>query len=134
MEITDTQKAKLPCVVAIIVSVYVLMFTKVHLNPRAPERPSNMVFLRDLLPDFRDNDEMMVGGSLKKASIKHFCTSVNPITVCLNLCSKNPVYQLKHFQDPEQHLQRIWTPKSWSRREHLLSAISALKVKVHLAF
>ena len=85
------------------------MLTKAHLNPLAPERPSNMVFLRDLLLDFRDNDEMIVGGC-KKVSIKHFYTSVNPITVCLNLCSKNPVYQLKHIPGPEQHLQRMWTP------------------------
>ena len=70
------------------------MFTKAHLNLRASERPSNMVLLRDLLLDFRDNDEMMVGGCLKKAPMKHFCTLVNPMTVCLNLCSKNPVYQL----------------------------------------
>ena len=35
-----------------------------------------------------------------------------------------------HFQDPEQHLPRTWTPTSWHGREHLLSATSALKVKV----
>ena len=73
------QSLNLPCVVG----YYRLsLCAHVHLNPGAPKRPSNMVFLRDLLQDFRDN-EMMVGGGLRKVSIKHFCTLVNPITVCL---------------------------------------------------
>ena len=36
-------------IVAFILSVYVPMFFQIYLNPRAPEGPANMVFLRDLI-------------------------------------------------------------------------------------
>jgi len=101
---TQVQKAKLLRLVSYAVSVYVPMFLRVHLNPRAPEGPSNMLFLRDLLLDYHQKDEMLVDHSLKKVFIKHFCSWMNPVNVTLNVFSKNPAYQVKHLEDPQQNL------------------------------
>ena len=98
------QKAKLLRIVSHIVSVYVPMLLHIHLNPRAPEGPTNMLFLRDLLLDFQQKDEILVDQILKKVFIKHFSSWMNPINVALNVYSNNPAYQLKHLQDPHQNL------------------------------
>ena len=52
-KMTDSPKSKLLQITSYIVSVNVPMFLKIDLNLRSPEGPSNMVFLRDLLLDFR---------------------------------------------------------------------------------
>ena len=41
------------------------MFVKTHLNPRAPEGPTNMIFLRDLLLDFCQQHTNLVDHCLK---------------------------------------------------------------------
>ena len=49
-ELDSEQNTKLMRIVAFIISVYVPMFFRIHLNPRAPEGLTNiMLFLRDLL-------------------------------------------------------------------------------------
>ena len=58
-DMTEVQKEKLLRIVSYIVSVYVPMLLHIHLNPRAPEGPTNMLFLRDLL-DFQQKDEILV--------------------------------------------------------------------------
>ena len=52
-KMTVTQNSKLLQITSYIISVYVPMFVKIHLNPRASEGPTNMIFLRYLSLDFR---------------------------------------------------------------------------------
>ena len=103
-DMTDVQKTNLLRIVSYIVSVYVPMFLRIHLNPRVPEGLTNMMFLRDLLLDYCEKDEILVDQSLKKVFIKHFTSWMNPVNVALNVYSKNPAYQAKHLEDPHQNL------------------------------
>ena len=48
-DMTEMQKTNLLRIVFYIVTVYVPMFLRIHLNPRVPEGPTNMLFQRDLL-------------------------------------------------------------------------------------
>ena len=68
---TEVQKTYLLRIVSYIVSVYVPMFLRIHSNPRVPEDPTNMLFLRDLLLDYLEKDEILVDQSLRKVFIKH---------------------------------------------------------------
>ena len=82
---STSQKGKLLRIVSYVVTVYVPMFLKIHLNPRAPDGPSNMLFLRDLLLDYHQKDEMLANQGLKKVFVKHFVSWMNPINVALNV-------------------------------------------------
>jgi len=86
-----------------IVSVYAPMFFRIHLNSRAPDGPGNMIFLRNLLLDFRSKD-LELADMLKKTFTKHFVAWMNPTNVALNAHSKDPVFNLKLLQDLEQSL------------------------------
>ena len=83
------------------------MFLRIHLNPRVLEGPTNMLFLRDLLLDYREKDEILLDQSLKKMFIKNFTSWMNPVNVALNVYSKNPAYQAKHLEDPPQNLSDL---------------------------
>ena len=80
------------------------MFVKIHLNPRAPEGPTSMIFLRDLELDFRQQHTNLVDHCLKPVFVKYFCSWMNLINVTLNVHSKNPAFQAKHLKDPDQQL------------------------------
>ena len=123
-KITDSQKSKLLQITSYIASVYVPMFLKIHLNPRSPEGPSNMVFLRDLLLDFRQQHCDLVDHCLKHVFVKHFCAWMNPINVALNVHSKNPAFQAKHLKDPEQQLpDDVDTKQLTWKRTHVKSYV-----------
>ena len=77
------------------------MFVKIHLNPRAPEGPTNTIFLLYLLLDCRQQHTNLVDHCLKLVFVKHFCSWMNPINVPLNVHSKSPAFQAKHLQDPD---------------------------------
>ena len=89
-DMSKSPKGKLLRIVAYVVSVYEPMFLKFHLNPRASDYPSIMLFLRDLLLDYRWKDEVLVNQGLKKVFVIHFVSWMNPISVALNVFSKNP--------------------------------------------
>ena len=76
------------------------MFVKIHLNPHAPEGPTNTIF-RDLLLDFRQQRTNLADHCLKPVFVKHFCSWMNPINVTLNIHSKSPAFQAKHLKDPD---------------------------------
>ena len=80
------------------------MFVKIHLNPRAPEGPTNMLFLSYLLLDFRQQHTNLVDHCLKPVFVKHFCSWMNPINVTLNVHSKSSAFQAKQVKDPVQQL------------------------------
>ena len=100
-DMTEIQKTNLLHIVSYIVSVYVPMFLRIHLNPHVPEGPTNMLYFRDLLLDYCEKDEILVDQSLKKVFIKHFTSWMNPVNVALNVYSKSPEYQAKHLEDPD---------------------------------
>ena len=68
---TEVQKTNLLRIVSYIVFVYVPMFLRIHSNPRVPEDPTSMLFVRDLLLDYPEKDEILVNQSLGKVCIKH---------------------------------------------------------------
>ena len=51
-DMTEVQKTNLLRIISNIVSVYVSMTLRNHQNPREPEGPTNMLFLRDLFLDY----------------------------------------------------------------------------------
>ena len=72
------------------------MFVKIHLNPRASEGPTNLIFLRYLSLDFRQKQRTnLVDHCLKPVFVKHLCSWMNPINVTLNIRSKSPAFQAK---------------------------------------
>ena len=101
---TKAQQDKLHRITSYIVSVYAPMFFKIHLNSRAPEGPSNMLYIRDLLLNYSSEDTMLMEQSVKKIFVKHFNAWMNPTNVALNVYSKNPAFQLKHLLDKSQFL------------------------------
>ena len=101
---TVTQKNKLLQITSYIISVYMPMFVKIHLNPRASEGPTNMIFLRYLLLDFRQQHTNLVDHCLKPVFVKHFCSWINPINVTLNIHSKSPCIPSKIVNDPDHQL------------------------------
>ena len=100
---TSTQATRLRRITSFIVAVYAPMFFRIHLNPRAPEGPNNMLFLRDLFLDFTHIDDELMQ-VLKKIFVKHFSAWMNPTNVALNVHSKNPAFRIAHLQDPDQSL------------------------------
>ena len=92
---TVTQNSKLLQITRYIISVYVPMFVKILLNPRASEGPTNMIFLRYLSLGFRQQHANLVDHCLKPVFLKHFCSWMNPINVTLNIHSKSPAFQAK---------------------------------------
>ena len=92
---TVTQNSKLLQITRYIISVYVPMFVKIHLNPRASEGPTNIIFLRYLSLDFRQQHTNLVDHCVKPMCLKRFCSWMNPINVTLNMHSKNPAFQAK---------------------------------------
>ena len=94
-KMTIIQNSKLFQTTRYIISVYVPMFVKIQSNPRASERPTNMIFLRYLSLDFRQQHTNLVDHRLKPVFVKHFCSWMNPINVTLNIHSQNPAFQAK---------------------------------------
>ena len=94
---TKAQEAKLHRITSYILLIYVPvpMFYKIHSTPRAPERPTNILYLRDLL-DFSSEDTILMEKSVIKIFMKHFNAWMNPTNVALNAYSKNLTFQLKH--------------------------------------
>ena len=62
---TEVQKTNLLRIVSYTGSACVPMFLRNHLNPRVPKDPNNMLFLRNLLLDYREKDEILLDQSLK---------------------------------------------------------------------
>ena len=71
-EMTEMQMVELLQIVCYVVTVYVPMFMKIHLNSCFPEGPSQMIYLRDLLLKLREKDREFVEHSLKKCLCKTF--------------------------------------------------------------
>ena len=103
-KMTVTQNSKLLQITSYIISVYVSMFVKIQLNPRASEGPTNMIFLRYLSLNFRQQHTNLVDHCLKLVFVEHFCSWMNPINVTLDVYSKSPAFQAKHLKDPDQLL------------------------------
>ena len=95
-ELLSAQAAKLKGIASFIVSVYVPMFSRIHLNPHAPKDPNNMLFLRDVLLDYKRIDNELVE-VIRKVFLKHFNAWMNPTNVTLNLHSKIPAYKIHHL-------------------------------------
>ena len=74
------------------------MFFSTHLNPRARDDPSNMLFWGDLILDFKFGDEVVFERAVKTVFVKHFSAWMSPSNVALNVHLKGPVFQLKHFK------------------------------------
>ena len=94
-KMTATQNRQLLQITSNIISVYVSMLVKIHLNPRASEGPTNMIFLRYLLLDFRQQHTNLVDHCIKPVFLKHFCSWMNPVNVTQNIHSKSPAFQAK---------------------------------------
>ena len=92
------------------------MFVKIHLNLRAPEGPTNMIFLRYLWLDFRQQRTNLVDHRLKPVFVKHFCSWINPINVTLNVHSKSTAFQAKHLKDPDRQLPDDVDTKQLARK------------------
>ena len=115
-DLPSEQQAKLLKIVSFIVSVNAPMFFRIHSNPRAPDGPGNRIFLRNLLLDFRSQD-LDLADMLKKTSTKHFVAWMNPTKIALNTHSKDPAFNLKDLQDPQQSLPENVNTESltWQR-------------------
>ena len=115
-ELSSAQAAKLKRIASFIVSVYVPMFFRIHSNPRAPEGPNNMLFLRDVVLDYKHIDNELVE-VIRKIFLKHFHAWMNPTNVALNIHSKIPAYKIDHlnpFTSDVNLRQRtiFWPPTS----------------------
>ena len=76
------------------------MFVKIHLNPRASEGPTDMIFLRYLSLGFRQKRTNLVDHCVKPVFLKHFCSWMNLINVTLNIHSKSSAFQEKQRKIP----------------------------------
>ena len=132
-KMTVTQNSKLLQITSYIISVYVPMFVKIHLNPRASEGPTNMIFLRYLLLDFRQQHTNLVDHCVKPVFLKHFCSWMNPINVTLNIHSKSPAFQAKQWKITISNFLVMLTPNNLHGSEHLSGHTSDPAVKQHLA-
>ena len=90
VEFSEEHVEKLVHVCSFIVSVYAPMFLRIH-NPRAPEGPSNMIFLRNILLDFKSamGFDYEMCESLTKAYINHSVAWLNPTNVAVSAHSAN---------------------------------------------
>lgn len=103
-ELTTAQSSNLISIASYVLSVYAPMFFRIHLNPRAPEGPANMIFLRDLLLDLMPRHKNLVENVVKPIFLKHFIAWMNPTNVALNTHAKQPAFHIKHLQDIHQIL------------------------------
>ena len=71
------------------------MFVKIHLNPRATEGPTNIIFRRYLSLGFRQQRTNLVDHCLKPVFVNDFCSWMNPINVTLNIHSQSSAFQAK---------------------------------------
>ena len=102
-ELVLTQAAKLKKIASFIVSVFVPMSFLIHLNPRTTEGPDKMLFLRDVVLDYkRINDELVE--VIRKMFLKHFHAWMNPTNVALNIQFKILAYKIDHLKNPDQSL------------------------------
>ena len=99
-ELDSEQNSKLLRIVAFILSVAMLLL--IHLNPRAPEGPANMVFLKYLSLDFEVKDQVLAVATLKNVFVKHFVAHMNPANVALNAHFKHPAFHLRCLKDVHQ--------------------------------
>ena len=109
------------------------MFFRIHLNPLALDGPSNMLFWRDLILDFKFRDEVEFERVIEKVFAEHFNAGMSPSNVALNVFSKSPVFQLKHLKDPEQVLPHsVNTPMVAWRRVTMKAYYSSASKQVTL--
>ena len=102
-ELVLTQAAKLEKIASFIVSVFVPMSFLIHLNPRTTEGPDEMLFLRDVVLDYkRINDELVE--VIRKMFPQHFHAWMNPTNVALNIQFKILAYKIDHLKNPDQSL------------------------------
>ena len=102
-ELSSAQAAKLKRIASFIVSVYVPMFFRIHLNPRATEGPDNMLFLRDVALDYKRMDNELVE-VIRKIFLKHFHAGMKPTNVARNIQFKIPASKIDHLKHPDQSL------------------------------
>ena len=131
-KMTVTQNSKLLQITSYTISVYVPMFVKIHLNPRASEGPTNIIFLRYLSLDFRQQHTNLVDHRLKSVFVNDFCSWMNPINVTLNIHSKSPAFQAKQWKIPISNFLVMLTPNNLHWSEHLSGHTSDAAVKQHL--
>ena len=97
-------RSKLLRIVAFSLSAYVPMIFRIRLNLRAPEGPTNIVFLRDLLLDFEVKDQDLAETALKNVFVKHFVAWMNPTNVALNARSKHSAFHLSCLKNVHHDL------------------------------
>ena len=132
-KMTATQNSKLLQITSYIISVYGPMFVKIHLNPRASKGPTNMIFLRYLSLDFRQQHTNLVDHCIKPVFLKHFCSWMNPVNVTQNIHSKSPAFQAKQWKIPISNFLVMLTPNNLHGSEHLSGHTSDPAVKQHPA-
>ena len=94
----DAEKInRLERIVNFVANVYVPMFLKVHLKPRASEGPENALLLRDLLLFFNQQDQTLVCKAIKKCFLKHAASWLNPTNVAVSVFCDNPPFHFLLF-------------------------------------
>ena len=91
-------------IVNFVARVYAPMFLRVHLKPRASDGPGNVIFLRDLLLSFKQQDQTLVCEAIKKCFLTHATAWLNPTNVALSVFSDNPPFPLSAVLSTEQSL------------------------------
>ena len=80
------------------------MFVKIHLNPRASEGPTNMIFLRYLSLDFRQQHTNLVDHSVKPVFFKTLLLLDEPNQCDPKYSFKKSCIPSKTVKDPDQQL------------------------------
>ena len=101
----DAEKRnRLERIVNFVASVYAPMFLRVHSKPRASDGPGNVIFLRDLLLSFKQQDQTLVCKAIKKCFLAHATAWLNPTNVALSVFSDNPPFPLSAVLSTEHSL------------------------------
>lgn len=74
-------------IVNFIVDVYAPFWFQIHLNPRLPSGPANILFARDLLLG-HENEELF--HHILPYFQSHALTWLSPKNVCVSVCSESP--------------------------------------------
>ena len=77
--LVDTEKRnRLEKIVNFVASVYAPMFLRVHLKPRVSDSSENVIFLRDFLLSFQQQDQTLVCEAIKKCFLTHATARLEP--------------------------------------------------------
>lgn len=118
LTLTEHQKQNCLTILKWVVNVYCPNFLLVHLRPRGPDGPRNILHLRDYILAFQQEDEEMVA-MIKPYFMRHAVTWVGGQNLAINAFSNDAPFSVQDLLNDRQRLPRsipteeyLWQPRS----------------------